>query len=379
MTQLDSISILIVDDDTLVSEMTQGLVEELGYTVIGKAANGQEGINLTVSLQPDLVLMDVEMPDMNGLEASRQIQQLSPTPIVILTAYDDQELVEEASQSGVGAYLVKPPDTLEVERAVTIAMARFQDLMELRVLNDKLKERNQQLEDLNQALEERNEELDAYAHMVAHDLKNPLNLIVTYIQYLEMDLKPDGKLKSILETIAETGHKMSDIIESLLLMASIRKDEVESETIYMSVIIAEAEQRLTHMLSDSEADLILPQEWPPVIGYSPWLEEVWVNYLTNAVKYGGRPPRIELGATVEDDNMVRFWIQDNGKGISESDQKLLFTDFTRLDHDDSDGHGLGLSIIKRVVEKLNGQVGLESIIGQGSRFSFTLPVADVEM
>ena len=374
MTQTDSIRVLIVDDDTLVSEMTQGLVEELDYTVIGKATNGQEGIDLTLSLKPDLVLMDIEMPDMNGLEASRQIQKLRPTPIVILTAYDAQELVEEASQSGVGAYLVKPPDTLEVERAVTIALARFDDLKELRVLNDKLTDRNQQLETLNQELKQRNEELDAYAHMVAHDLKNPLNLIVTYIQYLEMSLKPDGKLKNVLGMITETGHKMSDIIESLLLMASIRKDEVESETIYMEVIIAETEQRLSHMLSDSEADITLPQEWPPVIGYSPWLEEVWVNYLTNAVKYGGRPPCIELGAIVEDD-MVRFWIQDNGEGITEEDQKLLFTDFTRLNHEVSDGHGLGLSIVKRVIEKLNGQVGLESTVGQGSRFSFTLPAA----
>jgi signal transduction histidine kinase len=129
------------------------------------------------------------------------------------------------------------------------------------------------------------------------------------------------------------------------------------------------------MIRDWQAVVKLPPEWPPVSGYAPWVEEVWVNYLSNALKYGGRPPRIELGAQPQPDGMVRFWIHDNGSGLTPADQARLFAPFTRLNRARGIGHGLGLSIVRRIVEKLGGQVGVESQPGQGSTFFFTLPAA----
>jgi two-component system sensor histidine kinase/response regulator len=114
-------------------------------------------------------------------------------------------------------------------------------------------------------------------------------------------------------------------------------------------------------------------KWPVALGYAPWVEEVWINYLSNAFRYGGRPPRLELGAEAQPDGRVRFWVRDNGAGLTPEDQARLFTPFTRLDQVQVKGHGLGLSIVRRIVEKLGGQVGVESQIGQGSTFSFTLP------
>jgi signal transduction histidine kinase len=121
--------------------------------------------------------------------------------------------------------------------------------------------------------------------------------------------------------------------------------------------------------------------WPVARGYGPWVEEVWANYISNAVKYGGQPPRIELGATPlppaneSGEGRVRFWVRDNGPGITPEDQARLFTPFTRLDQVRAAGHGLGLSIVRRIVEKLGGEVSVESQVGQGSTFSFTLPAA----
>ena len=93
------------------------------------------------------------------------------------------------------------------------------------------------------------------------------------------------------------------------------------------------------------------------------------------MKYGGRPPRIELGSSKGDEGMVRFWIQDNGAGLTAEQQRELFTPFTRLSQVRLEGHGLGLSIVQRIVERLGGQVGVESdgVPGQGSTFYFTLP------
>jgi signal transduction histidine kinase len=111
------------------------------------------------------------------------------------------------------------------------------------------------------------------------------------------------------------------------------------------------------------------------MGYAPWVEEVWVNYMSNAIKYGGCPPRVELGAEAQSKDGVRFWVRDNGRGISPEERDRLFTPFTRLSQIHVKGHGLGLSIVRRIVEKLGGAVTVESKVGRGSVFSFTLPAA----
>ncbi len=140
MAYQNNIRVLIAEDNFLVREMTKGLLKEVGYTVIGEAINGLEAVQMTERLKPDVVLMDIEMSERNGLEAARYIQKHCPTPVVILTAYETSDLVRQASTAGVGAYLVKPPNTREIERAITIAIARFEDMVELRRLNTKLQE-----------------------------------------------------------------------------------------------------------------------------------------------------------------------------------------------------------------------------------------------
>jgi AmiR/NasT family two-component response regulator len=143
MSKSDKVRVLIAEDNFLVSEMIEGALEELGHTVVGKAPDGQQAIELTQTLQPDVVLMDIEMPGMNGIEASRYIyESATPTPVVILTAYDTLDLVKQASKAGVGAYLLKPPNIQDLERAIVIAIARFEDMMALRCLNVELQIRN---------------------------------------------------------------------------------------------------------------------------------------------------------------------------------------------------------------------------------------------
>jgi signal transduction histidine kinase len=225
-------------------------------------------------------------------------------------------------------------------------------------------------------LQARNEELDAFAHTVAHDLKNPVGLIMGHAEMLAHDCAviSDDQRRS-LQTIVRNARKMSNIIGDLLLLAEVRSKDMDLGPLDMASIVAEVRQRLSDVIEQSQAQIALPatSAWPVTLGYAPWIEEVWVNYLGNALKYGGQPPRIELGAETQPDGMARFWVRDNGPGLTPEDQARLFTPFTRLDHVKVKGHGLGLSIVRRIVEKLGGQVGVESQIGQGSVFSFTLP------
>ncbi len=220
------------------------------------------------------------------------------------------------------------------------------------------------------------QELDSFAHTVAHDLKAPLNVIIGAAGILdELDtVKSNEEVRQLVGIILQSGSKMSNIIEELLLLAEVRDTEVEFEPLDMADIVAEAQQRLSYTIKEKQAEIILPPTWPVALGYGPWIEEVWVNYISNALKYGGQPPRVELGADVQSGGMaVRFWVRDNGAGLAPEEQTRLFTPFTQLSRVRAEGHGLGLSIVRHIVEKLGGQVGVQSEVGQGSVFSFTLP------
>ncbi len=223
-------------------------------------------------------------------------------------------------------------------------------------------------------------ELDAFASTVAHDLKEPLAVLTgfaTLIQHDRLGLS-EAQIDEYLQIIAHTGAKMINIIDELLLLSQMRHLEtVPMHPLDMGVIIHEALLRLQFMIEQYGAQIVLPDApWPLAYGYGPWVEEVWVNYISNAIKYGGKPPRIELGATVDADNdHVCFWVRDNGRGISPDALQQVFTPFTRLDHLRAKGHGLGLSIVQRIVTKLGGSVSVDSQSGAGSTFKFSLPAS----
>ena len=243
-------------------------------------------------------------------------------------------------------------------------------------------ERKQAEEALRQytvELKARNEELDAFAHTVAHDLKGPLAPLIGTAEVLEVDyaLLPGQKLQEYLRMISQFGHKMGRIIDELLLLAEVRRvEELTMEPLNIARTVAEAQGRVAYLIEEHQAEIISPDAWPVALGYGPWVEEVWANYLSNAIQYGGRPPRVELGVTEQADGMVRFWVRDNGPGLTPEEQARLFTPFTQLAQVRARGHGLGLSIVRRIVERLGGQVGVESEIGRGSVFTFTLPGMD---
>lgn len=146
MTPDTEIHVLIVDDDPMVAEMIIGRLDGTRYTIVGQAANGKQAVEMVRSQKPDVVLMDIEMPEMTGIEATRIISDTCPTPVVMLSAYQQTQNVQEAGEAGAGAYLTKPPILSDIERAIAIAIARFEDMQKLRDLNRTLQETNRKLE-----------------------------------------------------------------------------------------------------------------------------------------------------------------------------------------------------------------------------------------
>ncbi|MGD8397223.1 MAG: HAMP domain-containing sensor histidine kinase, partial [Anaerolineae bacterium] len=185
-----------------------------------------------------------------------------------------------------------------------------------------------------------------------------------------------------LRKIARNARKMSNIIDELLLLASVRSAELPSGPLQMESIVEEAWARLADLAAQYQATISMPRSWPRALGYGPWVEEIWVNYLSNAIKYGGRPPRIEVGGdgghACQRPHMVRFWVRDNGDGLTPEEQAQLFVPFTQLAQVRAGGHGLGLSIVRRIAHKLGGDAGVESngVPGQGSTFYVCLPRAE---
>ncbi len=232
------------------------------------------------------------------------------------------------------------------------------------------------------------EDSKSFAQNVAHDLKTPLTAILGFASMLSDSRAriPPEQQKAALQAIVRTSLKMNNIIQELLLLAAVRQENVKTGPIQMAGVVSAAKQRLWSVIADTDAELVVPDvsSWPVVVGYAPWIEEVWINYISNAIKYGGKPPRVELGSDADyktfpdGHRMARFWVRDNGNGISPEDQAQLFNQFTRLDQVRAEGHGLGLSIVAQVVERLGGEVGLESYPGKGSTFFFLLPTIYTE-
>ncbi len=357
-------TILIVEDNPINMKVITHVLEKAEFN-IAEATDGLLGYEMAVRCLPDLILLDVVMPGIDGFEVCRLLKKNGATediPIVFMTGLSDTDSIVQAFELGAVDYVQKPFKTAEV-------LARINTHLTLRNLQKGLEREIIEREKLIV-------DLDAFAHTVAHDLKNPIGNVLGYSEVLvkNYDRISPNQIKSTLGILSQSATKMRDIIDSLLLLARIRLEDIRIESVEMGAIVGEVCQRLQPMIHEADAEIILPEEWPTVRGYGPWLEEVWVNYLTNAVKYGGRPPHLELGVTRKNKQEVMFWVKDNGDGLAANEQTLLFQPFVRLHDAKETGHGLGLSIVQRIVNKLGGHVGVESRQGEGSTFYFTLPV-----
>ena len=236
-----------------------------------------------------------------------------------------------------------------------------------------LKESQKELWQSMMQLQARNDELDAFAQTVAHDLKNPIAAINISLKTLDDPNFPEDCRQSFMRDLRDTTIKMNNIIESLLLLSTVRKSKVPIVELDMAQIVSSVMFRLNNLIKESQAEISVPENWPVALGYPQWIEEVWVNYLSNALEYGGSPALIELGAGELKGDQVSFWVKDHGPGIPEENLDQLFVEFTQLKNIHQNGNGLGLSIVERIIHRLGGEVGVESKLGLGSKFYFTLP------
>jgi two-component system sensor histidine kinase/response regulator len=399
-------TILIVDDVKITLEVLSQFFGEKGFNVL-VAENGEETLKITQNVHPDLILLDIMMPEgISGFEVCQRLKSQKTTqdiPIIFMTALTDTVDKIKGFKLGAADYVTKPFQYEELLARINAHLSIRKLQLELQAQNQLLKDeirRSQKLEAARQQtqrllkhtltsqepatelekcqtkLEKRNTELDAFAHTIAHDLKKPLNTIVRLSTQQNGLEKMPPKVLSITtrQQIREAGLKAVNIAESLLLLAGVLREEpVELELLEMSDIVTKViEERLAYMIKQYQAKIKLAEIWPTVPGYQPWLEEIWINYISNGLKYGGKPPHLELGAAPLHHEKVRFWVRDNGQGLTKIKPDELFAP-SNLHPLRAKGDGLGLPVVQQLVEKMGGEVGVESTKGRGCLFYFTLP------
>ncbi|PTX94288.1 response regulator [Opitutus sp. ER46] len=365
--------ILIVDDEELNILTFESFLIRDDYEV-HVARNGREALAQTRAVSPDLILLDVMMPEMDGYTVCRQLRadpEFGRVPIIMVTALHDSASRLEGLQAGADDFVTKPcsRDEMRARVSTIVSLNRFRAIAEARErmnaeLERQVHERTRQLRDANAMLL-------SYANFVTHDLRSPLTVVKGYLSLLrEANLPEDSR--QLVDGAHQATLMMQDLVQNILQLA---RDEHEGDTGEAAELI---DPKPVIQRVWSHVRMVFPQvtaeftvrDLPPVAASAVLLERVFYNLLTNAVKFsaGRTTPCIEIGALLGEAPPV-FYVQDNGVGFSAEQGERLFRAFSQLGRAPTgDGVGLGLSLIGRLVHAHGGRMWAESQPDQGARF-----------
>jgi signal transduction histidine kinase len=247
---------------------------------------------------------------------------------------------------------------------------------ELSEANEQLQNQIGERRQAEEALRIRNRELESFVYMASHDLRTPLVGVEGFARLLEEDyaerLDADGReyLSRVRANVAD----MDDLLSDLLELSRVTSREEPKEMVSVAEVVAQSLQQLGHMIDDAGAEVIVPQDLPTVCASPTRLRQVFANLIANGIKFSREDvaPRVEIAWEKLPDG-YRFLVKDNGIGIPEKYREQIFELFTRLKDKDVSGTGIGLGIVQRIVEGHEGKVGVDSTMGEGSTFWFTLP------
>ena len=351
-------TILVVDDQPENIRVLVGLLGLQGHRVLA-ARDGPSALERLRRARPELVILDVMMPGMDGYEVCRRIRadgSLRHVPVIFMSALTDTAARVRGLEAGAADFLSKPFQQEEV-------LARVRTQLELGRLTRGLHERNQQLR--------------AFAHTVAHDLKGPLAVVRMSLDRLGRAGGLDERGRKSVDRAQRGASECIGAVDALLLLAETSQGEVEVAPVDMAALVATLLEGTTGELVRARGASIEVGVLPPAPGHGPWLRQVWVNLLDNACKYGGEPPRVEVAGAAAGEGRIRYSVRDFGPGVDPERAAGLFLPFQRRHEGDVPGHGLGLTLVREVVTRLGGEVGVEAPDGGGALFWFDLP-ADVE-
>jgi signal transduction histidine kinase len=392
-------NILVVEDEAASVMEIRCSLEELGYTVVGIASTGEKALQKAADSVPDLVMMDVRLDGvMNGITAAEKLRERFGVPIIYLTAYVDEDTLLRARTTEPFGYLLKPFEDRLLYTTIEMALYKHQIEQQLRQYAADLEHTNQRLEQeiaertriqeeiraINSELEQRvqrrtaqlkatNDELKNFAYIVSHDLKAPLRGITQVANWLAQDYAEvvDSKGQKMLDLLSDRVKRMRGLIDGVLRYSRAGHAEEEQESLDLSLLLGEIVDSLAppdHIAFDIQPEL------PTIVADRTVIIQIFQNLLSNAIKFIDKPQgRIRIGCDDESKHW-RFSVADNGTGVEPRNQDRVFHIFqTYPSQSPSESTGIGLAIVKKLVESYHGKIWLESTVGEGTTFFFTLP------
>jgi signal transduction histidine kinase len=375
--------LFIVDDE---AGLTQALCSTLrleGYATVG-FTSAHAALEALPESRCDLLLVDLNMPEMVGIDMLRAAQQIDPAIVgVVMTGEGSVARAVQAMQAGALDFIMKPFNLSTilpvVSRALEVRRLRVENLLlEQRVREHaaELEASNQELETANKALAAANEELKAFNHSVSHDLRAPLRAVDGLSELLLSNFSAHlpAEAQRFLATMNLSVKRMQQLVDDLLRFSSLGNQALHLKRVDMITIVHSVLNDLRHEQQSREVEVRIG-ELPRTEGDPALLRQALTNLLSNAYKFTRHQehPVIEVGARTEADGTPTFFVRDNGAGFDMARAQRLFGVFQRLHRSDEfEGTGVGLSMVQRIVDRHHGRIWAEAAVGRGATFYFTL-------
>ena len=360
-------SILVVDDTPANLQVLVGMLKERGHRV-RPVLEGRLALRAAKAEVPDLVLLDINMPDMNGFEVCEQLKadpKLADTPVIFISGNNETADKVRAFSVGGVDYVTKPFQMAEVE-------ARVATHLELR-------RKRRELQESYEALRRLESLRDSLVHMVVHDLRSPLAAISACLEVIKWDAEEQHRreLASDVETALHATRTIIRLVNSVLDVSKMEGTEMRLQ--FAPSDIAAVARESVDELESLVGTRLLVRDWPdePVMALvdRDVVARVMQNLLGNALKFTPSAGSITVAVEANDD-MVRVAVSDTGPGIPREYRERVFEKFGQVEaasHGQKFSTGLGLTFCRLAVEAHGGRIGVDSEVGHGSTFWFVLP------
>lgn len=371
--------LLNVDDNEPHRYARTRILKQAGF-VVHEADCGAQALALVDELKPDIVLLDVHLPDMNGIEVCQRIKSATDSPGTIVIQISASAIsapqATASLNSGADTYVIEPVDP-DVLVATVRAFLRLRVAEQgLAKANQQLSEKNEELHAVNQALQRSNEDLEQFAAVASHDLQEPLRTIITYLQILDSMAgdKFNDEERPLFSTVVEGAKRMSALIHDVLAYSQVGTETRVHQPTDLTDAVNWALENLSESLASCQGLVEVTDDLPSVLGDNSQLGQVFQNLIGNSIKYRAPDvaPRVTISSTIADTGELIIRLQDNGIGISPAYYENVFRPFKRLHGLEIPGTGIGLALCKRIIVGHGGRIWVESEEGAGSTFFFTL-------
>jgi two-component system sensor histidine kinase/response regulator len=368
--KIENVNLLVVDDDELNRKMFSRLLKRKDYNV-ETANSGKEALELIENNSFDLILLDIVMPEINGIEILKIIREkytMTQLPIIMVTARDEVEGIVSCLELGANDYVTKPIN-------LAIVTARIEAQVSL-------KRTEAAQENLLIELQKLNYDKDKFFSIISHDLRTPLTPIIGASEFIIdcIDTMSKDEIKSFAEKINNSAENLAHLLEGLLQWSGVQNGRIEYDPTEISLfeLVSENIELFTANAQKKGIELLNKvSEDAYIFADRNMITSVIRNLISNSIKFTGSGGTIEISEK-DSDGFKEVSVTDTGMGMTKEDSQRLFRIdilHTTSGTEKEKGTGLGLILCKEFVEKNNGRIWVESESGHGSTFKFTVPLS----